>query len=154
MRPFEFLDPGPLVDGELSLELIRKSPADPVRGFVPSYDFAMRHARDPKQLAGLINFRAGSTYALEMYGGHFGYGVEAPFRGRHFAERACRLLLPLARRHDLTLLWITCNPENIASRRTCERLGCQLFDIVPLPPDNDQYKDGERFKCRYCLDLI
>jgi tagatose 1,6-diphosphate aldolase len=151
--PFRFLDPGTLVDGELTLELIRQKPADLSRGIVPSYDFAMRAASDPTKLAGLINFRAGSTYALEMFGGHFGYGVEPAFRGRHFAERACRLLLPFARRHQLTLLWITCNPDNVPSRRTCERLGCTLADIVPLPPDNDQYLAGERFKCRYVLPL-
>jgi predicted acetyltransferase len=153
IRPFRFLDPGRLVDGELSLELIRQKPADPARGLVPSYDFAMRVAQEPKALAGLINFRAGSTYALEMFGGHFGYGVEPPYRGDHCAERACRLLLPLARRHDLLTLWITCNPDNHASRRTCERLGCALADIVPLPPNNDQYLAGERFKCRYRIHL-
>jgi len=154
IRAFRFLDAGQLVDGELSLDLVRQKPADQAKGLVPSYDFAMRSARDPKALAGLINFRAGSTYALEMFGGHFGYGVEPPYRGNHYAERACRLLLPFARRHDLQILWITCNPDNTASRRTCERLGCTLADVVPLPPDNDQYKDGERFKCRYCIDLI
>ena len=152
-REFRFLDPGSLIDGELSLELIRHNPADPVRGFVPSYDFAMRVASDPKQLAGLINFRAGNTYGLEMFGGHFGYGVEPAFRGRRFAARSCRLLLPFVRRHDLITIWITCNPDNAASRRTCERVGCTLETIVPLPPDNDQYKVGERFKCRYRLDL-
>jgi tagatose 1,6-diphosphate aldolase len=151
---FRFLDPGALVDGEFFLELIRQRPADRARGLVPSYDFAMRVARDPTQLAGLINFRAGSTYNLEMFGGHFGYGVEPAYRGNHYAARACRLLLPFVRRHDLLTLWITCNPDNHASRRTCECLGCSLETIVPLPPDNDQYKDGERFKCRYRLDLI
>ena len=37
-----------------------------------------------------------------------------------------RLLLPLARRHGLQTVWITCNPDNWASRRTCELAGAEL----------------------------
>jgi RimJ/RimL family protein N-acetyltransferase len=63
------------------------------------------------------------------------------------------LLLPFARRHGLKTIWITCNPNNWPSRRTCERLGATLVEIVPLPPDNDQYIAGEREKCRYRIEL-
>jgi tagatose 1,6-diphosphate aldolase len=88
-----------------------------------------------------------------MYGGHFAYGVEPAHRGHHYAERGVRLLLPFARRHGLKSIYITCNPDNWPSRRTCERLGATLVEIVPLPPDNDQYIDGEREKCRYRIEL-
>jgi tagatose 1,6-diphosphate aldolase len=50
-------------------------------------------------------------------------------------------------------LWITCNPDNYASRRTCERLGAEMVEIVPLPSNNVLYQRGEREKCRYRLDL-
>jgi tagatose 1,6-diphosphate aldolase len=53
----------------------------------------------------------------------------------------------------MTTLWITCNPENVASRRTCELVGGELVDIVELPPDIDMYKEGERQKCRYRVRL-
>jgi len=36
--------------------------------------------------------------------------------------------------------WITCNPDNLASRRTCERLGAIFVDTLGS-------------KCRYRLDL-
>ena len=88
-----------------------------------------------------------------MFGGHFAYGVDEPFRGHHYAERGVRLLLPFAGEHGFTSIWITCNPDNWPSRRTCERLGATLAEIVPLPPDNDMYIDGERHKCRYRIDL-
>ena len=42
---------------------------------------------------------------------------------------------------------ITCNPDNLPSRRTLERLGGDLLEIVDLPPDNDMYQRGERQKC-------
>ena len=148
---FQCLDPGPLRDGELELHCIECRPADPSKGFVPVYLFELRVEGNR---VGSIQLRVGSTRELEMYGGHFGYAVDPEHRGHGYAARACRLLLPLARRHRLSTLWITCDPENVASRRTCDRLGAQLVEIIPLPPTNDMYLRGEREKCRYRLDLL
>jgi tagatose 1,6-diphosphate aldolase len=107
----------------------------------------------PVRVAGWLGLRIGSTRDLEMYFGHIGYNVFPPARGNHYAERACRLLLPLARGHGMRTMWITCNPDNAASRRTCERLGCTLVDTVPVPVTHTLYLRGERQKCRYRLDL-
>jgi tagatose 1,6-diphosphate aldolase len=51
----------------------------------------------------------------------------------------------------LNELWITCNPENVASRRTCEFAGAEFVEIVDLPTNIDMYLEGERQKCRYRL---
>lgn len=147
---FEFLDPGELSDGELRLALARRNPADPIKQWVPSYDFDLIVNG---QKVGEINFRAQNTHSLEMYGGHFAYSVLPEHRGHHYAARGVKLLLPLARRHGFTTIWITCNPDNWASRRTCERIGCTLVEIVPLPPQSDMYREGERAKCRYRIEL-
>jgi tagatose 1,6-diphosphate aldolase len=61
--------------------------------------------------------------------------------------------MPLARHYSLNPLWITCNPDNYASRRTCELAGATFIEIVDLPEDTDMYQMGERQKCRYRLDL-
>ena len=148
--PFEFLDPGPLRDSELEVVLARRNPADASKGLVPSYDFDLRVGG---RTVGQINFRAGNTHSLEMYGGHFAYAVHRQSRGNRYASRGVRLLLPLARLHGLRTVWITCNPDNVASRRTCELAGATLVEVVPLPPDNDMYQAGEREKCRYRIDL-
>lgn len=50
-------------------------------------------------------------------------------------------------------LWITCNPDNIASRRTCEVARADFAGIVDLPPETDMYEEGERQMCRYRLEL-
>jgi predicted acetyltransferase len=147
---FSFLTPGRLHDGELDLVLARCTPGDQARGQVPAYGFEMRVGATP---VGSINLRIGWTFDLEHYFGHLGYDVVPSFRGHHYAERACRLLLPLARAHGLTAVWITCNPDNVASRRTCELLGATLVDIVALPPTTEMYQRGEREKCRYRLAL-
>jgi len=150
--PFEFLDPGRLVDGDLELVLDETRPADPVRGYVPGYVFKMVPGGGGA-CAGHISLRIGNPFPLVLYGGHIGYGVEEEYRGRHYAARACRLLMDLARHHGLRALWITCTPENTASRRTCELAGAEFVEIVDLPPDSDMYRRGERRKCRYRLDL-
>ena len=104
-------------------------------------------------IAGSISLRIGHNPNLDFYLGHIGYHVLPPARGHHYAERACRLLLPLARAHEHKTMWITCNPENAASRRTCERLGAKLIETVPVPRDNPLYSQGDREKCRYRLEL-
>jgi len=107
----------------------------------------------PVRIAGTVGLRIGTTRDLELYYGHLGYNVFPPARGNRYAERACRLLLPVARAHGMTHVWITCNPDNHASRRTCERLGAELVDVVAIPPGHTLYVRGEREKCRYRLDL-
>jgi predicted acetyltransferase len=149
---FDFLDPSPLRDGDLLAVLVARNPADPVKGWVPSYDFDLR-LDGVSESIGKINLRVGNSPALELYGGHVAYSIEPSWRGRHFAERGVRLILSLARRHGLSTIWITCNSDNWPSRRTCERLGAELVEIVPLPADNDMYLLGDRQKCRYRLKL-
>src|SRR3990172_7676606 len=149
---FQFRDPGPLRDRELTAEVTARNPADPEKGWVPSYNFALR-LEGVQECVGTIGLRVGMTRSLELYAGHLGYWIEPQWRGRHYAERGVRLVLPLAKRHGLATLWITCNPDNWPSRRTCERLGAEFVEIVPLPPDSDMYLQGEREKCRYRLVL-
>ena len=136
-------------------------PGDSDAGRSPSYQFWMllRHGpggpseRPPVRIAGGLGLRIGHGASLEFYYGHFGYHVYPPARGHRYAERACRLLFPLARRHGMRELWITCNPDNHASRRTCERLGGALVDVVAVPEGEPLYLRGDREKCRYRLVL-
>ena len=107
----------------------------------------------PFGIAGGISLRIGDTEDLRQWVGHIGYHVYPKAQGQHLAERACRLILPLAKANDLDELWITCNPENAASRRTCERLGATLVDTVTVPIDHPLRARGDVAKCRYKLTL-
>jgi tagatose 1,6-diphosphate aldolase len=139
------------------------SSPDPARGIAPGYTFWMRVRRvvprdtrmppPPVVMAGSISLRLGHDENLDYYLGHIGYHVLPPARGRRFAERACAMLLPLARAHGHERLWITCNPDNHASRRTVERLGGVYVETVPVPASNALYSQGDRYKCRYRIDL-
>jgi tagatose 1,6-diphosphate aldolase len=149
---FTFLDPGDLVDGELSLAVVRRIAPDASKGWVAAYEFEMR-VPGAGRPAGRLNFRAQEHPLLDLYRGHIGYGVEPDRRGRHYAERAVRLLLPFIRRHGFSAIWITCSPGNRPSRRTCERLGAVLVEVVELPDTEEMWARGDREKCRYRLDL-
>ena len=149
---FQFHDPGTLIDGDLELVLVEKRPGNPGQNYVPVYKFKMTLSGQGAEI-GAIDLRVGNTAHIVMYAGHVGYRVNPAHRGHRYAARACKLLLPLARRHGLETLWITCNPDNVASRRTCELAGAELVEIVDLPQDTDMYQRGERQKCRYRLDL-
>lgn len=101
---------------------------------------------------GGIHLRIGYNENIK-YGGHIGYGVNEKYRGKRLASRSLLLLFPLAKKHGLSSIWVTCNPENLASRKTCEYAGGRLIEIVDLPKHSDQYKRGERKKCRYHFDI-
>lgn len=155
MKPnedFSFLDPGALRDGELTAVLAARNPADPAKGWVPAYVFDL-HVDGVDGPVGRVGLRIGSNSTLELYAGHIGYGIAPEWRGHHYAERGVRLILPLARRHGFSTLWITCNPDNWPSRRTCERLGAEFVETVTIPPEHEMALKGEREKCRYRLTL-
>ena len=146
------LDPGEMVDGDLTLVVEDFHEYAPDKRWVPYYRFRMlnTHTRDTM---GNASLRLGNNLHIVLYAGHIGYGVEPAFRGHHYASRAVRLLLPLALRHGLNPVWITCNPDNLPSKRSLEIAGGKFVEIVDLPPDNPMYLAGERQKCRFRFDL-
>lgn len=132
--------------------LVRRFPADPSRDRVAAYEFDMRVAGSGNAV-GRVSFRAQAHRLMELYRGQIGYEVASSHRGRHFAERSVRLLLPFIRRHGFAEIWITCDPENLASRRTCERIGAELVEIVAVPETEEMYARGHRMKCRFRVGL-
>ena len=147
---FAFLDPGRLVDGELELVLTNTSPAVPSIGFVPCYEFEMRRCGGT-QVMGTVRLRIGTEHELR-YPGHIGYEVESQYRGHRCAARSTRSLLPLAARHGLRAVWLTVDPKNAASRRTCDTLGAEYVETVRIPKEHRMYAEGARARRRYRLE--
>lgn len=146
-----FYDTSFLKNGEIQLVLEKTVAGDPARHWLPAYHFAICDSAGTK--VGVCDLRIGhnrNTY----YGGNIGYRVAPPYRGHHYAGKACLLLFELARRHGMEYAIITCNPDNFPSRRTCEFAGGRLMEIVELPEDNDmRVEDGETEKCIYQFTL-
>jgi tagatose 1,6-diphosphate aldolase len=148
---FEFKEFNLLTDGEIDLVITKKTPANPQLNWVPAYyyDITLHGTTTP---IGYIDIRIGYNENL-YYGGHIGYGISENFRGNAYASKACKIIKQVAVAHGMTNLIITCNPDNTASKRTCEKVGLTLKEVVDLPEDNDMYLDGERQKCIYEWEL-
>ena len=134
-------------DGEIDLRLANEDMADDECGIEDGYMFYI-YPHGSRRYAGYVCLRLGESPAL-FYLGHIGYRVDAPFRGKHYALKACRLLLPLMRRLGLHSVSITADADNLPSRKTCEGLGCRLEGIWPVPAKFRVLCSGSGAKCRY-----
>ena len=135
-----------LISDEIFLKLDRTVNADEKKQWLPAYHFNI--CKLDGTVVGNCDLRIGhnlNTY----YGGNIGYTIKPEYRGNHFAAKACLLLFNLAKEHNMKYIIITCNPDNKASKKTCEYAGCKLEKIVDLPIDNDMYLKGEKQKCVY-----
>ena len=142
-----FLNPGKLVDGDLELVLEAKLPADHEKGYMPAYKFAMREpGKDAK--IGEIGLKIGTP---PNHMGHIWYRVLPDYQGNHYAARSCRLLVPLARQHNINPIWITCREDNTASRRSAEIAGAKLSAIVKTPKGYKDWLGPVSQKCKYFL---
>ena len=143
-------DTNRIQDDVLALEQVRFAP-HPVHK-VPTLFFQILRVGTAERI-GEINLRLGSSAHIERYAGHIGYRIEPEHRGHRHAARAVRLLLFVAHDHGLNSLWLTCDPENTASRRTCELAGAQFVEIVDVPEGCIIRQNGHPQKCRYRLDF-
>ncbi len=140
---------GDVIPGkEISLVVEALAPADELKGYVPAYIMGII-SNISMQRVGRISFRFGSNELIDRYAGNIGYAIDRQYRGNGFAEKGCRLLVNLAREHNFEALYITCDPENAASRRTIEKLGGQLLGHESVPTNTDLYRRGDREKLRY-----
>ena len=58
-------------------------------------------------------------------------------------------MTPVMQQEGLQSLVITTDTDNWASRRTCEKIGCVLESVVPVPEAYRILCSGSTAKCRY-----
>jgi len=130
----QFLNTDFLESEEIKLVINRLAKGNPARNWVPAYHFYICDLRGT--VLGACDLRIGYTDGL-YYGGHIGYSISEEHRGHHYAAKACKLLFALAKRHGMSYLYITCDPDNLPSRKTLEYLQGDFLGIAELPEDND-----------------
>lgn len=145
-----FINTDFLKNDEIFLKLEETVEGNADKDWLPAYHFAICDKSGTEM--GKCDLRIGHNEKV-YYGGNIGYCIEKKYRGHHFAGKACMLLFELAEKHKMEYLNITCNPDNHASRKTCEYAGGMLKEIVPVPEDSDMRKNGETEKCIYRFDL-
>ncbi len=137
----DFLEVPKLSNDEIELVCTEKTPGNPEIKYVPQYVFSIMKNG---QAIGNINFRIGFTDGL-YYGGNIGYNIDEEHRGHGYAEKACRLLLPLIKAHGMDKVLITNDKDNLPSKRTCEKLGARFIRVARLPEWTELYAMGRRY---------
>lgn len=136
----KFFNTNFLFDDEIKLELSKLIDEDKSKNWVPAYHFYICDKNGNK--LGKCDLRIGHNEGL-YYGGNIGYKIYEKYRGKKYSARACKLLFKLAKLHGLEYLYITCNPDNIASKKICEFLQGEFIELVELPLDNDMREAGD-----------
>lgn len=146
-----FLDTDFLESNEIKLLLEKTTEADPVKNYVPAYHFLICDRQGT--VMGHCALRIGYNDSL-YYVGHIGYSIYEEYRGNHYAAKACKLLFLLAKKHGMSYLYITCNPDNLLSRRICEYLQGEFLGVADLPEDNDmRINKGKTQMCIFKFNL-
>ena len=147
----QFLNTDFLESEEIKLVVDRLSEGNPARNWVPAYHFYICDLHG--NIMGNCDLRIGYTDEL-YYGGHIGYSINEEYRSHHYAAKACKLLFSLAKKHDMSYLYITCNPDNLPSRKTLEYLQGDFLGVVELPEGNDmRITEGATHKCIFKFHL-
>ena len=136
-----------LADEVLELRLADGFTADPERA--PAYLFDIMLRGTSTRVGQLLLRLDREDPGLVAFAGHIGVEIAAEHRGHRHASRAIRLLGPLARGHGFAELWLTTSTDNLASRRTLERLGAVYIDTVEIPADSDMHALGIHEVRRY-----
>ena len=146
-----FLDTDFLESNEIKLLLEKTTEADPVKNYVPAYHFLICDRQGT--VMGHCALRIGYNDSL-YYVGHIGYSIYEEYRGNHYAAKACKLLFLLAKKHGMSYLYITCNPDNLPSRRIYEYLQGEFLGVADLPEDNDmRINKGKTQMCIFKFNL-
>lgn len=132
----------------LSLVYRLSHPTEP--HWLPSVVFDIEEKVSGK-IVGRCDLRFGMNPYM-WYMGNIGYTIYPPYRGHRYAAQASELLLELAK-ESMDEVIITCNPDNIASIKTIERLGAEFLGVEDVPLGHELHQQGEGVKCIYRVKL-
>lgn len=138
-------------DGELELRLVGNSKATMPDNTIDTLHFKMINTKTNNEM-GELNCRLGYSENIVQYRGNIGFTVYEQFRGHEYAKRSCLLLVKLLQDLDLSVIWLTCNKNNIPSKKTIENIGATFVEIKAMPESYEFlkfYPQESRVKLRY-----
>ena len=110
---------------------------------VPVYIFWLI---DGDEYIGRLSLRPQLNEAFLLWGGHIGYQIRPSKRMRGYGKEILRLGLLKAKERGLHRVLVTCDEDNIGSRKIIEFNGGQLENIIEV-------KDSPVRKMRYWIDI-
>lgn len=98
-----------------------------------------------------------ATPYLITYGGHIGYSIRPSRRGQGYGKLILKLALEKSRRVGLDRVLITCDADNLASKRIIENNGGQFETAMKMDAHTRRMEGREGVaeldKLRYWIDL-
>jgi predicted acetyltransferase len=121
-----------MVDDDLHLVFLEQKKVSEPDTDVDAYFFKMKSLQTGEEMGG-INIRAGYTENMVNFRGNIGYAVAEKYRGHRYSARSCVLLIPVIKALGLNPIWLTCNMDNEASKRSIESIGARFVDTTVIP---------------------
>lgn len=138
----------------LDVYLIQKSKtkASSFNDYVENVEYTIMRSRDEANV-GRCDIRIGENEEL-YYAGNIGYRIYESYRGNSYAYQACLILFDILKKeYNINELKITCSPNNIASKKTIEKLGAEFIEECEVPKNHYLYLRGEKIKRIYTIKL-
>lgn len=110
--------------------------------YVPSID----------RVVGRVEYRFEEAKELKYYG-NIGYVVYLPYRGNNYAYQATQMLIKIIKERypEIHEIYITCNPDNLASKKTIEKFDVTYLGCIKVEKKHELYRLGDKEKDIYVL---
>ena len=139
------------VEDEVELHFLKHQKPSIFNDYWDSYYYDIQIKSKPIKV-GSCDVRLGMNEEL-YYAGNIGYRIFENYRGHSYAYQATKQLLLEAKKLGMEEVIITCSPDNIASKKTIEKLNAVLIEEVDVPSNHYLYQRGERRKRIYRIIL-
>lgn len=113
------------------------------KGYVPQTTYWLI---DGLAFIGRVSIRHELSEHLLLIGGHIGYDIRPSQRNHGFGTQILRLSLPKAKALGITKVLVTCNENNIGSKKIIETNGGVLENAVDMG-------EGKPRKLRYWINI-
>ena len=146
----EFKNTNYLKNTDVELK-VRKTVAEEEKyGGAPVYYFDILNI--DKDKVGTCELRVGHNDELYYYGNIL-CDIDPRYQGRHFSYKASKLLMLLAKQHNMGYVSVTCESNNVKCKSTCEMLGMKLIDECEIPVNHPIRTKGLTNALVYVLDI-
>ena len=110
------------------LKVMRQAETEPLAGMVPATQYWL--IVPGIGYVGDLSLRHCLNDSLRRYGGHIGYTIRPSQRGKGYGKLLCKLGIEAGRQRGIGDILITCDDDNLASRKIIEANGGQLKDCI------------------------
>lgn len=145
-----FLGTNCLNNSEIDLKVSKEEESVAKYGGAPVYYFDVLNV--DKDKIGVAELRVGHNDELYYYGNIF-VKIDPRYEGFKYGYKVSKLLLKLAKKHEMGYVSITCKEDDYKCKSTCEQLGMKLLDVATLPDNHPIHRMGIDKASIYVLDI-